>query len=101
MDLSFNRIKEIKGLETLTSIRKLYLSANRLRKMENLETLTTLEILDVGDNKIRKIENIDTLVNLTEFHAAKNKLEYRFYFRNISDDKEGKILTAGPNCLIL
>lgn len=33
LDLSFNRIAHIQGLETLTGLRKLYLVSNRIKKV--------------------------------------------------------------------
>lgn len=53
LDLSFNRITEIKNLEKLVKLQKLYLCANKLTKIENLETLTNLTMLELGDNRFR------------------------------------------------
>lgn len=53
LDLSFNRITEIKNLEKLVKLQKLYLCANKLTKIENLETLTNLTMLELGDNRLR------------------------------------------------
>lgn len=53
LDLSFNRITEIKNLDKLVKLEKLYLCANKLTKIENLETLTKLTMLELGDNRFR------------------------------------------------
>lgn len=53
LDLSFNRIREIEGLENLTNLDKLFLSSNKISKIENLSHLTKLTLLELGDNKIR------------------------------------------------
>lgn len=53
LDLAFNRITEIKGLDTLVNLEKLFLSSNKISKVENLENLKSLELLELGDNKIR------------------------------------------------
>lgn len=53
LDLSFNRIREIEGLENLTNLDKLFLSSNKISKIENLSHLKKLTLLELGDNKIR------------------------------------------------
>lgn len=53
LDLSFNRINEIKNLDKLVKLEKLYLCANKISKIENLEKLTNLTMLELGDNRIR------------------------------------------------
>jgi protein phosphatase 1 regulatory subunit 7 len=53
LDLSFNRIREIKNLDALVNLEKLYLSSNKIQKIENLSHLKKLTCLELGDNKIR------------------------------------------------
>lgn len=53
LDLSFNRITEIKNLDKLVKLQKLFLCANKLTKIENLEKLTNLTMLELGDNRFR------------------------------------------------
>lgn len=53
LDLAFNRITEIKGLDRLVNLKKVFLSANKISKIENLDALKNLELLELGDNKIR------------------------------------------------
>lgn len=53
LDLSFNRITEIKNLDKLVKVEKLYLCANKITKIENLEKLTKLTMLELGDNRLR------------------------------------------------
>lgn len=53
LDLSFNRIREIEGLEHLINLEKLYLSSNRITKIENVNHLKNLKMLELGDNKIK------------------------------------------------
>lgn len=57
LDLAFNRITEIKGLNSLTKLKKLFLSSNKISKIENLDNLQSLELLELGDNKIRVSSN--------------------------------------------
>lgn len=61
LDLSFNRITEIKNLDKLVKIEKLYLCANKLTKIENLDKLTKLTMLELGDNRFRV--SIDSVYN--------------------------------------
>lgn len=53
LDLSFNRIKKIQGLENLVKLKKLFLVSNKIEKIENLSHLKELEMLELGDNRIR------------------------------------------------
>lgn len=53
LDLSFNRITEIKNLDKLVKLEKLYLCANKISKIENLDKLTKLTMLELGDNRLR------------------------------------------------
>lgn len=57
LDISFNRLKKIEGLETLTKLRKLYLPQNRFTKMENVGHLEELVMLELGANKLRVTKN--------------------------------------------
>lgn len=53
LDLSFNRIPKVEGLQTLTKLKKLFLIHNKIHKMENVDHLVHLEMLEFGSNKIR------------------------------------------------
>lgn len=53
LDLSFNRITKIEGLENLLKLKKLFLSSNKIHKIENVNHLVELTLLELGDNKIR------------------------------------------------
>lgn len=64
LDFNHRRLKNIKNLENLKCIERLYLRWNLLKKIENVSTLTTLRELELYDNQITEIENLDCLVNL-------------------------------------
>lgn len=49
LDLSFNNISKIEGLETLTQLRDLSLFNNNICVIENLDTLTDLQVLSLGE----------------------------------------------------
>lgn len=53
LDLSFNRIKEITGLDNLLNLRKLFLSSNKITEIKNVNHFPKLEMLELGDNRIR------------------------------------------------
>ena len=53
LDLSFNRLQKLEGLEALTKLKQLYLVNNKIGHIENIGHLTQLQLLELGDNKIR------------------------------------------------
>lgn len=53
LDLSFNKIKEIEGLQHNLQLKKLFLSSNKIHKIKNLKHLKNLQLLELGDNKLR------------------------------------------------
>jgi hypothetical protein len=53
LDVSFNRLREIKGLDQLHKLQKLFLCANKISHIENVGHLKNLTLLELGDNKIR------------------------------------------------
>ena len=58
LDVSFNNVKVIKGLDTIVRLEKFYLINNKIKKIENLDHLTCLTMLELGDNRIRVRVNI-------------------------------------------
>ena len=53
LDLSFNRIKSITGLDTLVNLDKLYFVQNKISVIENLTHQTEVTMLELGANRIR------------------------------------------------
>ena len=53
LDVSFNVLRKIEGLERLTRIKKLFLLHNKISTIANLNHLTSLEMLELGSNRIR------------------------------------------------
>lgn len=56
--MSFNCIKEITGLTTLTQITDLSLYNNQITSVEGLETLVNLNVFSIGNNKLENFESI-------------------------------------------
>ncbi|MFW9969885.1 MAG: leucine-rich repeat domain-containing protein [Candidatus Odinarchaeota archaeon] len=61
LDLSNNRISEIKGLENLKNLKKIYLKNNYIEKIEGIERLNKLEFIDLSGNIY--IEKIPDFLN--------------------------------------
>lgn len=53
LDMSFNVLRKVEGLEQLTRLKKLFLLHNKISSIANLEHLTGLEMLELGSNRIR------------------------------------------------
>lgn len=58
IDLSFNNITVIEGLETLTKLSDLSLFNNRISKIENMDSLTNLQVFSIGNNNILGFDNV-------------------------------------------
>lgn len=53
LDISFNILRTIEGLDQLTQLKKLFLVNNKISKIENLSNLQQLQMLELGSNRIR------------------------------------------------
>ncbi|GAA56145.1 leucine-rich repeat-containing protein 48 [Clonorchis sinensis] len=69
LDLSFNNIQAITGLEKLVNLEDLSLYSNRIQRLENLDTLRKLEVLSIGRNKLTDSED---LIYLRKFPALRS-----------------------------
>jgi protein phosphatase 1 regulatory subunit 7 len=76
LDLSYNQIRKIQGLESLGStLKELYLVENKIKVIEGLDTLVNLELLELGGNRIREIgPGLSTLTSLKKLWLGKNKI---------------------------
>jgi len=72
LDLGKNQIKEIKGLESLNTLKKLNLSGNQISEIKGLKRLENLTNLDLGNNRITKIYNLE----------SQTKLEFMWLYGN-------------------
>ncbi|AYV77091.1 MAG: hypothetical protein Barrevirus11_21 [Barrevirus sp.] len=69
MDLTGNKITDIKELSNLQSLVNLILTENNIKNISGLNKLTNLESLELGYNKIKNIS--DDLCNLTKLQELK------------------------------
>lgn len=76
LDLSYNQIRKICGLESLGStLKELYLVENKIKVIEGLDTLVNLELLELGGNRIREIgSGLSNLTSLEKLWLGKNKI---------------------------
>jgi len=85
LNLHYNQISEIKGLEELTALTELYLSINQISEIKGLENLTTLTKLDLSSNQISEIKGLVKLTALTKLWLP---------FNQVSEIKDLEKLTA-------
>ncbi len=74
VDLSGNRIDDLRLLENLGMIEMLNLSDNRISDIDSLEYLTNLRELNLANNRIRDIEPLFSLENLEFVDLTGNKI---------------------------
>ena len=67
-------ITEIKGLESLTNLRNLFLNSNKIEEIKGLETLTRLQTLYLDHNQIKDIKALAHLKNLQKLHLFGNPI---------------------------
>ena len=75
LDLYGNQLTDVKGLEKLTQLKKLYLNHNRLTELpKGLEKLTQLTYLNLGYNKLTDVKGLEKLTQLEELKLHGEKL---------------------------
>ncbi len=74
VDLSGNRIVDLRLLENLGMIEMLNLSDNRISDIDSLEYLTHLRELNLANNRIRDIEPLFSLENLEFVDLTGNRI---------------------------
>lgn len=84
LDLSFNRLTKIEGLETLVNLEQLSLFDNQITEIENMGTLQKLVIFSIGRNLIAERNSVvylRQLENLKSLNMAENPCSYEENFR--------------------
>ena len=59
LNLSFNKITEIKGLDKLVNLQKIDLSKNQITEIKAIDNLIILQILNLYNNQITEIKGLD------------------------------------------
>ena len=77
LDLSYNKIKTIDGLNGL-SIQELNLRGNCIEKITNLGSnyLPKLSVLDIAENKIKSLKPLEACEKLSSLDVRDNQLEF-------------------------
>jgi len=83
--LNYNQISEIKGLEKHNKLRSLHLQGNKILRIDNLSHLKRLEYLYLNNNEIPKIEGINGLKNLKSFIIYDNYISEIENLENLSN----------------
>ena len=74
LDLADNKIKKIKGLDTLVNLKFLILYDNEITEINGLDNLVNLKDLCLYGNKITEIKGLDNLVKLTNLALSDNEI---------------------------
>ena len=74
LDLSYNQIIEIKGLENLKALRSLDLSLNQIREISGLENLRKLGTLELYHNQIADLRGLEHLSELFFVSLEENNI---------------------------
>ncbi|ANZ75659.1 BA75_02563T0 [Komagataella pastoris] len=97
LDLSFNKIKNIKNVDRLTKLKKLYLVQNKVHEIKNISNLKSLETLELGGNKLTEIgEELLHLSSITDLWLGKNYIQR---LQNLDSLKNLEILSIQSNRL--
>lgn len=70
VDLSFNNIEVIEGLDMLGKLRDLTLFNNRITRIENMDALVNLHVLSIGNNNIKGLENVSQVLLPTRRYTS-------------------------------
>jgi len=74
LNLSYNQIGEIRGLEELKNLQKLYLAFNQITEIKGLEKLIQLQELDLHYNPIAEIKGLEELTQLQKLNLTFNRI---------------------------
>ena len=72
LNLSFNILTSVKGLEKLTQLEELYLGSNQLTDVKGLEKLTKLKVLILTSNKLTDVKGLEKLTQLERLNLTYN-----------------------------
>ena len=75
LDISWNKIKDIKKLSGLSRLEYLRAYGNGISSVAPLKTLVNLNSLNIGGNKLTKIDALKELKNLKSLYLDGNKIK--------------------------
>lgn len=97
LDLSFNKIKNIKNIDNLVDLENLYFVQNKISEIKNLEPFKKLQNLELGGNRIEEItETMHHLPALEMLWLGKNKITK---LQNLSSLTNLRVLSIQSNRL--
>jgi len=76
LDISDNNLTSLEGIENLTELEEIFLSFNKLTSIEEIENLNKLKILLVGNNRLKTLEGIRNLTELEICDFNNNPIIY-------------------------
>lgn len=79
LDLSFNNIEEIEGLDSLVKLEDFSLYNNRISVIENMDTLLNLHVLSIGNNFLAQLENVSNIHTLPKFIVYVSNYECKLW----------------------
>lgn len=94
LDLSRNKIKEIKGFERLSNLKDLNFYLNEISEIKGLNNLKNLELLDFACCNIREIKGLNSLMNLEHLYLNSNEISE---IKGLDALKNLKILNVSGN----
>ncbi|GBG63197.1 hypothetical protein CBR_g36965 [Chara braunii] len=75
LDVSFNQLKTLAGIEKVSpALKELYAAKNKIQAIEGLSQLSNLLTLELGSNHLRVMENMEGLTSLQNLWLGKNKI---------------------------
>lgn len=74
LNLSFNTLTSLKGLESCFNLKWLSVQQNNLHNLKGIEALTNLAVLNAGKNKLKSMDEVKNLVKLRALILNDNEI---------------------------
>nr|XP_054761624.1 leucine-rich repeat and IQ domain-containing protein 1-like [Lytechinus pictus] len=74
LDVSWNILTSLQGIEGCNQLRKLNLSHNKITRISGVETLLSLTHLDLSHNQLVNVSGLTSLVHLQDINLTSNHL---------------------------
>ncbi len=73
LDLSDNKLNNIKEIENVKKLRALYLKNSGIKYIDNISNYTELNFLSIRDSEIQEVKGLEKLLNLNALSFSSNK----------------------------